>query len=356
MGVLAALGSASALVFSLVAGVIVDRMSRRPIMIGSDFARAALLGTVPLAAALHRLTYAHVVTVAALAGILTVLFDVAYQSFLPSVVAPDQLADGNRVLGVSSAAAEVLGPGLTGVMIRLVTAPLAILVDAASFLVSAFSVLLIRTRETRRAPSAQSHWLEEALEGAKSIRANRLLVALAMRSIFAFFAMGLSFSLYMLYAIRTLRLSTVQLGFTIALGGVGALLGAWLAERISLRLGAGRAFLNAAVVIGISQLFIPLASLRPRWGMLCLGIQQLVGDFAWGVYAINELTLRQRITPPEVLGRVNAAMQIASRGILPLGALAGGFIASAIGVPAALWIGATGVLLSAAWLWPVKAH
>jgi predicted MFS family arabinose efflux permease len=127
-----------------------------------------------------------------------------------------------------------------------------------------------------------------------------------------------------------------------------------MAERVSLSLGSGRAFFASALVIGAANLLIPMASLDPSDGVLYLGASQLVGDAAWSLYLVNEVTLRQRVTPEQILGRVNAAMQIASRGVLPLGALAGGFLASAAGMPDAMWVAATGVLLSSGWLWPLR--
>jgi predicted MFS family arabinose efflux permease len=354
MSILAALGGASALLFSLFAGVIVDRVPRRPVLIGADIGRAVLLGTIPLAAILHWLNYWQLVIVAALTGILTVLFDVAYQSYLPSLVKQESLAQGNRILGMGSATAEILGPGLTGILVTAISAPLAIAIDAASFLVSSASVMAIRGRETLRAPSVQSHWLEEALAGAQVIRKRPLLRALALRTMTAFLCMGSAFSFYIFYAVRDLGMSRIALGFTIALGGVGALLGAWLAERVSKRLGSGRAFFGATIFMGFAYLLIPAAGLYPSHAIWFLGSQQLFGDFAWALYAVNEIVLRQRVTPPELLGRVNAAMQIASRGMLPLGALIAGVLTSFISVQSAMWIGAVGILLSGLWLWPVR--
>ncbi len=354
MSILAALGSASALLFSLVAGVIVDRVPRRPILIGADIGRALLLGTIPLAALMHWLTYWQLIFVAALTGIFTVLFDVAYQSYLPSLVAAESLAEGNRILGMSSAAAEILGPGLTGILVTAISAPIAIGIDAGSFLVSSGSVLAIRSRETRLASPVQLHWLEEALAGARIIRDRPLLRALAYRAMTAFLFMGAAFSFYIFYAVRNLGMNRIALGFTIALGGVGGLLGAWLAERISKRLGNGRAFFASALFMGPAYLLIPFAGLHPHYATWFLAGQQLFGDFAWALYAVNELVLRQRVTPPEYLGRVNAAMQIASRGMLPIGALIAGAFTTFISVQTAMWVGAAGILLSSLWLWPVR--
>lgn len=354
MGILNALTGGAALVFSLFAGIVVDRLRRRPILIWSDIGRALLLGTIPWAAVGHWLSYSLVVAVAGAVGVLTVLFDIAYQSYLPSLIDKEELGRGNRLLGMSSATAEVLGPALTGGLIQAITAPRAVLLDALSFLVSAASVAAIRRPENPREPSDRPHWREEAAAGARAIARHPILRALALRSMTAYFFGGVFFGLYVLYAVRVLHMSVVALGFTIALGGAGSLVGAWMAERVSLSLGSGRAFFASALVIGAANLLIPMASLDPSDGVLYLGASQLVGDAAWSLYLVNEVTLRQRVTPEQILGRVNAAMQIASRGVLPLGALAGGFLASAAGMPDAMWVAATGVLLSSGWLWPLR--
>src|SRR5260370_13787682 len=144
MGFLTAVGAASVLLFGLLAGVWVDRLRRRPIMIAADLARAAILLTIPIAALLHRLSMAHLYGVIALTGFCTVFFDVAYQSYLPSLVERENLLEGNSKLGMSAAAAEIAGPSLTGILVQLITAPIAILFDAISFLFSALCVSLIR--------------------------------------------------------------------------------------------------------------------------------------------------------------------------------------------------------------------
>lgn len=145
MGFLSATGGASVLLFSLWAGVLVDRVRRRPVMIAADLGRGLLLSAVPLLAVMHVLSMAHLIAIAACTGVLTVLFDVAYQSYLPSLVSTGELFQGNRLLSISSSTAEIVGPSLTGMLVQLITAPIAIFLDALSFFVSAISVFLIRT-------------------------------------------------------------------------------------------------------------------------------------------------------------------------------------------------------------------
>ena len=355
MGVLSAVGSASVLVFGLGAGVAVDRLKKRPVMIATDLARAGLLALIPLAAYRQALTMTLLIAIAVAAGALTVLFDVAYQSYLPALVEAEELLESNRRLSFSASTAEMAGPALTGALVQAITAPLAILVDAASFLVSAFSVWSIRKPEAGPQPKRDVRLVAEALHGFEFIWTHPALRALLLRSATAFLSMGVIMPLYLLNAIRVVGMSTSALGIAIALGGAGSLLGAYLAPRLSKRHGLGPMFFGTAVLIGCGQMFIPLSSELPRIGFLCLCVQQLGGDCAWTIYIVNETALRQLLAPAAAMGRVNAAMQLASRGMLPFGALCGGLLGERIGIPATLFIGAGGVLLSCLWLAPLRS-
>lgn len=342
------------LLFSLWAGLIVDRVRRRPVMIAADLGRALLLSSVPVLALMHVLTITHLIAVAALTGVFTVLFDVAYQSCLPSLVGQDELFEGNRLLSISSSTAEILGPSITGVLVQLITAPIAILLDACSFVVSAISVWLIRVPEPPAQTTPHESLSNEILGGMKVILAHPLLRALFFRSIVAFLSMGLGlFTYYVLFAIRVLGLKPASLGIAIALGGAGSLIGGIFSTRIAKNLPLKLSFFSSAFLIGCFQFLTPLASLTPRFALLLVCCQQFFGDFAWTIYYVNETTLRQSVAPPHLLGRVNAAIQLASRGMLPIGALAGGFLGEKIGIVNTLWIGAAGVLLSTLFLVPV---
>jgi predicted MFS family arabinose efflux permease len=354
MGILSATGGASVLLFSLWAGVIVDRVRRRPVMIAADFGRALLLTAIPILALMHVLSIRHLIAIAAGAGVLTVLFDVAYQSYLPSLVGADELFEGNRLLSISGSTAEVLGPSLTGVLVQLITAPIAILLDALSFLASGISVWSIGKPEPPAHAMPHENLRSEMLGGMKTILAHPLLRALLFRSITAFLSMGLGLnSFYVLYAIRVLGLKPASLGVAIALGGAGSLAAGLLSARIARRLPLKLSFFASALTIGCLQVLTPLASFVPRFALLLICLHQFFGDFAWTIYYVNETTLRQSVAPPHLLGRVNAAIQLASRGMLPIGALAGGFLGGKIGIVNTLWIGACGILLSTLWLVPI---
>ena len=351
MGFLSAVGAASVLLFGLLAGVWVDRFRRRPIMIGADLARAVILASIPIAAFAHRLSMAQLYVVIALAGFCSVFFDVAYQSYMPSLVERENLLEGNSKLAMSASAAEIAGPSLTGILVQLITAPIAILFDAVSFLISAASVILIRKPEPPyQAPATAPHIKTHAIAGLRFVFAHPLLRPLACFSITAFLSLGFFGPLYVLYAIRELHIAPAELGIAIGMGGAGSLIGATFAAAIGRRFGLGHTFIGSALVMAAAYTLVPLAhGLRPL-PLVFLMVQQLFGDCALTVFMINELTLRQSAAPEEMLGRVNAAMQLMTRGVLPLSAIAAGFLAAAIGIRPTLTIAVSGVLAAGLWL------
>ena len=347
MGIITAIGAASILLFGLLAGMWVDRMRRRPIMIAADLGRAAILATIPMAAFAHRLSMTQLYVVIALAGFCTVFFDVAYQSYMPSLVERDNLLEGNSKLAMSSSAAEIAGPSLTGILVQLITAPVAILFDAISFLISAASVALIRKPEPPHQPSSgQPH----PIAGLRFVFGHPLLRPLALFSVTAFLFLGFLGPLYVLYAIRDLRLTPAELGMAIGMGGVGSMIGATLAPAIGRRLGLGHTFIGAAITMAAAYALIPLAQGPRPMALIFLIGSQLVGDFAFTAYFVNALTLRQSLAPEDMLGRVNAAMQLLTRGVIPLSALASGILAGAIGVRPTITIAVAGILSASVWL------
>jgi Na+/melibiose symporter-like transporter len=351
MGMLNGLSGVVVLLFGLSAGVWGDRLRRRPILIATDLGRAALLSLVPLAAFWHALRMWHLYAIGALAGVLTLFFDVAYQSYLPSLVDGGQLVEGNAKLMLSSTVAEIAGPSLTGLLVQLITAPIAILFDALSFVFSAVMVWSIRAPEVKAEPKrhAGGVWAE-ATAGMEFIAGNPILRPLACRAMMAYFFFGFLGPLYVLYAIDYLKLTPFELGLTIAMGGVGGTIGSTLSARVVRWLGLGRTFLIAGMMHGLSAMLIPAAHAPASFALPVLMAGQLFGDSAFAVYAINELSVRQRAAPADVLGRVNGAMQLATWGILPIGAFLGGYLAQEFGVRLVLTVAAAGVILSNGWL------
>lgn len=351
MGILASLTGLAALVAGTTAGAAADRWRRRPILILTDVGRALILATVPLAASLGVLSLWQLYAVVFAAGILTIFFDVAYQSYLPSLVTTGELLEGNSKLALSAGTAEVLGPGITGILIQTLTAPRAILLDSLSFLVSAGSILLIRTGEPRAAGGTHEHPLGYgATDGLRYVSRSPILRALFLRSVtFALF-IGFFSTLYVFYAINELHLNPLMFGIVVALGGIGNFTGAALSQWLVRHIPVGRILIGCTLWNGAINFLIPLAHGSPLMAALYLGAAQLLGDVAYPIYFVHELTLRQHLAPPEILGRVNACMQLAFKGVWPLGALLGGVLGSTIGTRPTMVACACGVLLSALWL------
>jgi predicted MFS family arabinose efflux permease len=350
MGIMSGASGFAVLLFGLFAGAWADRLRRRPILIWTDLARAAVLATVPIAAIRHTLTMTHLYVVAAAAGLLTVLFDVSYQAYVPSLVERENLVQANAKLALSESVAEVSGPGLAGFLVQALTPPIAILFDAASFLVSAVSIALVRKPEPHPKPHAtDAHMGREIAEGLRFSWDNPYLRAMALRSATAALFMGFFASLYPLLTVKVLRLSPAIIGVVIAAGGAFALVGAAISERLVHRIGFGRAFLWGVLFTNFTTFLHPLAYGSETLICAFLVAGQL-GDFAWPTINITETSLRQASAPPQLLGRVNSAMNLLFTGLVPVGAFAGGAIASGIGVRATMLVGAAGYLLSTLWL------
>ena len=349
MGILNALGYAPFLLLGLLVGVWVDRLRRRPIMITADLSRAALLATVPLAALLGRLTIGQLFVVAFLVGSSTVFFDVAYQSYLPSLVTRSALPEANSKLEASRSVAQTVGPGIAGILVQILSAPVAISLDAISFLVSALSLLLIRGPELVEAPGdpRRSLW-SEMREGLAVVLGDGVLRSIAgCTATWNFFA-GLFEALYVLYAVRHLGITAGVLGLIFMVGGPGGLAGALAAVPLTRRLGIRRAMLGAVLADGLGNVLVPLASQALVVPLLV--IARASDGFAVMVYKINQVSLRQAITPHRLQGRMNATMRFIVWGTIPIGSLAGGGLAQLIGLRAALLIGALGVLLASGWI------
>jgi MFS family permease len=351
MGILSALESVSVLVFGLLAGVWVDRLRRRPILITADIGRALVLGSIPLAALLGVLHLAQVYIVAALTGILTVFFNVADEAFLPSLLPQDQLVEANSKLGISDSLAEISGPASAGPLVQLFGAPLALFFDALSFLLSALSIGLVRTPEPQPTPpkQRQSIWRESS-EGLRMIRDNALLRSLAISAmLFNFFGNFIG-TLYVLYIVREVHAAPLVIGFFVATGGISALVGAIFAQRVIQRIGPGPAVGAMLTLYGLTGLLLPLAHDPLGVAIALLFTSQLLGDASVSIYSIAEVSLRQAIIPNAFLGRVNASMQFLTQGVGPAAAILAGIVGTVIGLRLTIFIGVLGVIFAGVWL------
>jgi MFS family permease len=339
-----------ALLLGLLAGVWVDRLRRRPILIAADVGRGLLLLSVPLAYLLGLLRIEQLYLVAALAGALAILFDVAYGAYLPAVVGRERLVEANSKLSASDSLAEIAGPPLGGALVQLISAPLAIVLDALSFLVSALSIGLIRAPEPPPAPPHQRPGLRRELaEGLGAALRDPLLRALLGAGFTISLFGGIIGTLYDLYLIRDLAMSPALVGLTIGVGGISALVGAFAAGPITRRLGVGPAIGGALALNGLTGLLIPLAH-GPIYVALPMVLASQATDILFAVYFINETSLRQSIAPPRLLGRVDASFRFLTTGAGLLGALLGGALGETIGARAAIAIGVLGVWSACLWV------
>ena len=357
MGVLNAMQMLPAFLIGLVAGAWVDRLRRRPLMIGVDLGRALILATIPIAALLGVLRIEQVFLVAFIVSILTIFFDVAYQSYLPSLVGPKDLLEGNSKLSASAAVAEFGGFTLAGWLVQLLTAPFAILIDAISFLVSAASLGWIRTREPAAVSQEQPDLRREIREGWREILHQPLLRASALGILIHQWADGIYGALVVLYMSRGLGFSPGVLSMMWAVGGVSSFLGASLAPRITKRIGLGLSMAIGLGVAGLSSVFIPLAQ-GATWISAILLMAAQLGDGFATLYEINAVSLRQGMASERVLGRVNATMRVLGLGALLAGSLLGGWLGGTVGVRPILFLGAGGTLLAALVLLlsPLRRH
>lgn len=350
MGFLAAASTAPFLVFGLFAGVWVDRLRRRPILILADIARFALLALIPVLALLGALTLVDLYVIAFLVGILTLFFEVAYQSFLPAVVGRAQLVDGNSKLETTRSAAQIAGPGTAGALVQFVTAPVAIAVDAASFLVSVLFLGLIRTPEPSPARTmVRRRVWAEINEGLRAVLDDPILRA-TMGSAGTVNMFGsLLFAVFVLYALR-LGIGAGLLGVIFAVGNLGYLGGAFLTQPITRRFGVGPTISAGLIVLTFCGLLVPLAGGPLAVSVPCLMAAQFARGFGGTLFNINNVSLRQAITPDHLLGRINATSRFVSTGALTIGSLAGGTLGTVFGLRPTLVIGAVGGLFSVVWV------
>jgi Na+/melibiose symporter-like transporter len=351
MGILAAARIVPTLVLGLFAGVWVDRMRRRPILIGTDVGRFVVLGTIPVAATFAALTMTQLYTVILAYSALDLFFDVAYRSYLPSLVERENLLDANSKLTASAGVAEAGGFALAGWLVQWLTAPFAILIDAISFLASALAITLIRKPEPAPAPRARDRTVAgDILAGARLIFRDERLRAFGIVSIVGGFANSLISTMYMLFVVNALGFKPGVLGLIFAVGGASSLFGALAARRASEALGTGMAMVVGLAINGVALMLLPIARGAGSVSVALLVAQQLVGDGAATVYMINAVSLIQTITPAETLGRVNASLRFVSLASVLAGQLAAGIMGGLIGLRLTIAIGAAGLWVTAALL------
>jgi MFS family permease len=346
MGVLAAAGYLPFLLVGLLAGVWVDRFRRRPILIVSDLLSAAAVASIPAAWVLGVLRIEHLYVVAFVLGLVMVVWTVAYQSFVPTLVSREDLVEANAKLEAANSVGTVAGPSLGGLLVQLVGAPFALIADALSYLVSVAFLGTIRVTEPPPIPDSERRGtVEQIREGLRLVARTPLLASLAVGGATHNFFARMIDALYVLYAIEELRLEPVAIGLTLAAGGPGSLLGALLASRVPARLGIGPTIALAQALTGGAFLTVALAG-----GPAPVAIGLLIAaEFLLGlvrtIYNVNQVSLRMAITSDRMHGRVNATIRFLAWAVTPVGALVGGVLAaSVLGLRATMVLAATGVL------------
>jgi MFS family permease len=350
LGALYASRDAPSLLFGLFAGPWVDRLRRRPVLIACDLARAAVLISIPLAWLAGLLSLVYLGVAAFLVGTLTVFFDVAHASYLPTVLRPDELIEGNSKIEVSESLTQFGGPGIGGLLIQALGAPLAIAFDAASFLGSALFLARIRVPEAGRQGGAPGAGIiAEARQGVRFVLAHPLLRPLVGYAATTQLCMSGALAMYVLYAIEELRLQPAIVGVTFMGAAPGTILGAIIAGRLVRWLGLGLTMSLSAFLPGLGVLLFPAAAATSAVPALVL----VAGWFLLGlgaIYDIGEVSLRQAATPDPLRGRVNASRYFAFFGVMPVGALIGGLLGATVGIRPTLLVAAVGLLIAPLWI------
>jgi MFS family permease len=339
------------ILFSLPAGVWVDRLRRRPILIVGDTGRALALVTIPLAFALGVLTIWQLYVVGFVVGTLTVFFDVAYQSYLPALVERDQLVEGNSKLEISRSAAAVVGPGMTGIVIGAIGAAVAVIADVLSFVASALLIWRIRRIEPDPRRTADGGLAPpgpgmraEVSTGLRYVFGNPFLRSIAASTGVANLFGNVALAILILYAVQDVGLGPAAIGLTFSIGALGFLAGAFLAYRAAVRFGVGPTIVGAAFLEVPASFLIPAAP--AGYEIPCFIAAFMLQGLGIAIFNINQVSFRQAITPSRMQGRMNATIRFIVWGAIPIGAVIGGALGGTIGLHATLWAAAAGSVLA----------
>jgi len=354
MGLLTAVHLVPFILIGLPAGVIVDRISRRKLLVAGDLIDAVAVGMVPVAAVAGFLGMPVLYGLSFVIGFVDVLGTVAWQAFVPSIVGRDRLVEANARLEVSSSVASIVGPGLGGALIQLLTAPVALVIDALSYLFSAVMVWTVRVAEpiTQAGPGS-APILQQLLDGLRVVVGVAPLRNLMLGGTIHNFFSRMIDALFVLYAVGSLGVSPAGIGLVFAAAGPGALLGAVAVGRINRVVGVGPAIAGLQVLTGVSRLLIPIGGLTAAANvgegagtLVVLGASSFLLGFARTAFNVTQVSLRVAITADELLGRMNASIRFLMWSVTPFGAVAGGLLAaSAVGIRGTMWLAGAGVLL-----------
>ena len=354
VGLLTAAATLAFALIALPAGALVDRRPKRGIMIACDVARLLIIGSVPVAYAAGVLTMAQLYAVAITAGVCTVFFDVSYQSYLPALIEQEHLMDGNGKLGATQSFAQLAGPGLGGGLVGAFGAAGAMSADAISYAVSVASLLGITYREPRPQPAAGGEAGRRSLRAEIAEGLGFVLREPILRKVVACTGTANLFSsvataVEILFLIRVLHVAPAYTGLIFAIAAIGGIAGGVLSGRMARWIGSARVIWFSILVLGAPQFLAALA--EPGWRVALFPIGYATMFFAAVVYNVAQLSYRQAITPARLMGRMNAAVRWIVWGTMPLGAVIGGALGTAIGIRPTLWIAFVGSWAAGFWVY-----
>ncbi len=333
------------LVLGLQVGAWCDRIRHRPVLIAADAGRAVLIASVPVAALFGVLGMAQLLAVVLGVGLLSVFFDVAHQTYVPRLVAPGRLPEANARLQTNRSMAAVAGPGLAGVIVQALGVAAALAVDAVSYLWSALWLCRIETPDTRPAPR-ERRLLREIGEGLRVVRGDHVLLAISAHGAVSSFFQSAHLAIVVVFLARDLGLSPWVIGVLGTASLTGAVTAGFTARWLGDRIGQARALWGAAVLFGLAYQLYPFTG--RGWALTCYVLAGFFTSYSVIVLSVFGVSFQQAVTPPELLGRVNAISQTLVYGVAPLGSLLSGTLAGVVGMRATLHIAAAGVLASAA--------
>ena len=348
MGLLNAADTAAFLFFGLIAGAWVDRWRKRKVMIVADAVRLAATALIPLLWYLDVLNIYHLMAVGAVVGIATVFFDVAYQSYVPVLLPSEHIGPANSALETTNQIARIGGPSVVGVLLGIFKAPMLLVVDAISYALSAFSLMMIRDEEKPQPKEERQPLRKDIAEGVAFVWQQKMIRAIAMCTASTNLFSTICMTLLPLLLLRDLELTPAIYGTMMSVASVGGLIGAVSTTPLIKLLGEGPVIAASAVIGGLAFLLVPLAATLPReYAIVLVAAAEFISFFTILTYNITQVTARQRLCPKPLLGRMNASIRFFVWGVMPIGSLIGGWLGSTFGILPTMWIGAVGTLLSA---------
>jgi MFS family permease len=347
MGILNASSTASFLLVGLVAGAWVDRWVKRSVMLIADAIRSLTLITIPVFWWFHMLTIQQLFVVSAIMGLAAVFFDVASQSLVPLLFKDDQIGAANGAMETSTQVSHVGGPSLAGILLGVLQAPFLVLFDAFSYAFSSLTLLRVKSHEVPTPKTNRQPLRTEIGEGLRFVYNQKIIRTIATCTSGTNFFSSMIFTLMPLFVLRTLGIPAAAFGVMMSVGAIGGLLGAAFTARLIKFMGEGPLIVLSAVISGLAMCLIPAAGAIPReFAIPLLVVTEFLFSFSVLTYNITQVTARQRLCPPQLLGRMNASIRFFVWGVMPLGGLLAGYLGSTFGALPTMWIGGAGSLLA----------